>query len=194
MEHARPVFGRIATPLHVRAPIRDAQNFFTARTPPIPADTPVQKTAKSRRQILRVSSLAFSVASGGCSWRNMLTTPLLVRRGGRFVRCTWTPFLSTWIGAPRGWERNGEPRDFSLEFYFGDEVFYPDELNAFTTIEPGFAKVWVVFGWVGSHPDVYPDPLTFLDPRFITNVVVYFRHRGHGCRLSHLGGLSIPDP
>jgi hypothetical protein len=93
-----------------------------------------------------------------------------------------------------GWERKSESRDFSLEFYFGDEVFYPDELNAFTTIEPGFAKVWVVFGWVGSHPDVYPDHLTFLDPRFITNVVMYFRHRCHGCRLSHLGGLSIPDP
>ncbi|MEV6306563.1 hypothetical protein AB0M02_44655 [Actinoplanes sp. NPDC051861] len=94
-----------------------------------------------------------------------------------------------------GWQRAGTPRPFTLQMINGaGDIADAATLNPLVTVERGFNKIWVVFGWMGSPgpgDGVYPQPIQPFDPRLITDVVMNFRHRGHGYRLSHVDGLSI---
>jgi hypothetical protein len=94
-----------------------------------------------------------------------------------------------------GWQRRGTPRPFSLEVHDGlGHVADIGRLNPLVTIETGFNKIWVVFGWMGTSVEVYPEPTQMFDPRLIVDVVMSFRHRGHGYQLSHQDGLKLVDP
>ena len=93
-----------------------------------------------------------------------------------------------------GWERRGTARPFTLSFVYRNGVLSESELRAqsvgpgpLNTFERGYRKVWV-FAWGAADPG-----LEFHES-FILDVIMSFRHRGHGYTLSHKDGLTLVDP
>jgi hypothetical protein len=99
-----------------------------------------------------------------------------------------------------GWERRGTARPFTLYFVYpglnpGDpnRVFSENELRSLSidpgplnTVERGYKKTWVFAVSSPAQTDFHES--------LIIDVIMAFRHRGHGYTLSHQDGLTLVDP